>query len=133
MLARYLGFLRLTLTFRKKLVTSLIYPAVLVVGVTVLITFLVTFVVPRFGALYADLGENLPAITMFTLTMANNIKTYLPIIVLALAAAGILLHRWSLTDRGGQQIDRVKLACPYSAASGSSIRWPCCRVCFQPC
>ncbi len=111
-LARYLGFLRLTLTFRKKLVTSLIYPAVLVVGVTVLITFLVTFVVPRFGALYADLGENLPAITMFTLTMANNIKTYLPIIVLALAAAGILLHRWSLTDRGGQQIDRVKLSLP---------------------
>jgi type IV pilus assembly protein PilC len=111
-LARYLGFLRLTLTFRKKLVTSLIYPAVLVVGVTVLITFLVTFVVPRFGALYADLGENLPAITMFTLTMANNIKTYLPIIVLALAAAGILLHRWSLTDRGGQQIDKVKLRLP---------------------
>ncbi len=111
-LARYLGFLRLTLTFRKKLVTSLIYPAVLVVGVTVLITFLVTFVVPRFGALYADLGENLPAITMFTLTMANNIKTYLPIIVLALAAGGILLHRWSLTDRGGQQIDKVKLRLP---------------------
>jgi type IV pilus assembly protein PilC len=111
-LARYLGFLRMTLTFRKKLVTSLIYPAVLVVGVTVLITFLVTFVVPRFGALYADLGENLPAITMFTLTMANNIKTYLPIIVLALAAGGILLHRWSLTDRGGQQIDKVKLNLP---------------------
>jgi type IV pilus assembly protein PilC len=58
------------------------------------------------------LGENLPAITMFTLTMANNIKTYLPIIVLALAAAGILLHRWSLTDRGGQQIDKVKLRLP---------------------
>ena len=111
-LARYLGFLRMTLTFRKKLVTSLIYPAVLVVGVTVLITFLVTFVVPRFGALYADLGENLPAITMFTLTMANNIKTYLPIIVLALAAIGILLHRWSLTDQGGQQIDKVKLNLP---------------------
>jgi type IV pilus assembly protein PilC len=111
-LARYLGFLRMTLTFRKKLVTSLIYPAVLVVGVTVLITFLVTFVVPRFGALYSDLGENLPAITMFTLTMANNIKTYLPIIVLALAAGGILLHRWSLTDRGGQQIDKVKLNLP---------------------
>jgi type IV pilus assembly protein PilC len=111
-LSRYLGFLRLTLTFRKKLLTSLIYPAVLVVGVTILITFLVTFVVPRFGALYADLGQNLPAITMFTLSMATGIKKYLPIIVLALAGSGILLHRWSLTDRGGQQIDKIKLRMP---------------------
>jgi len=111
-LARYLGFLRLTLTFRKKLLTSLIYPAVLVVGVTVLITFLVTFVVPRFSALYSDLGETLPAMTMFTLTVANGIRKYLPIIVLAGAAAGILLHRWSLTDRGGEQIDRIKLRLP---------------------
>lgn len=111
-LSRYLGFLRLTLTFRKKLVTSLIYPAVLVVGVTVLITFLVTFVVPRFGALYSDLGENLPAITMFTLSMATNIRKYLPVIVLVLAGGGMLLHRWSLTDRGGEWIDRVKLRLP---------------------
>jgi type IV pilus assembly protein PilC len=111
-LSRYLGFLRLTLTFRKKLVTSLIYPAILVVGVTVLITFLVTFVVPRFGALYADLGQNLPAITMFTLSMATGIKKYLPLIVVALVASGILLHRWSLTDRGGQQIDKMKLRLP---------------------
>jgi type IV pilus assembly protein PilC len=29
-----------------------------------------------------------------------------------LAAGGILLHRWSLTDRGGQQIDKVKLNLP---------------------
>jgi len=111
-LSRYLGFLRLTLTFRKKLVTSLIYPAVLVVGVTVLITFLVTFVVPRFGALYSDLGENLPAITMFTLSMATNIRKFLPIIVLVLAGGGILLHRWSLTDRGGEWIDRLRLRLP---------------------
>jgi len=111
-LSRYLGFLRMNLTFRKKLVTSLIYPAILVVGVTVLITFLVTFVVPRFGALYADLGQNLPAITLFTLSLASGIRKYLPIIVLVVAGSGILLHRWSLTDRGGQRIDKLKLNLP---------------------
>ncbi len=111
-LSRYLSFLRMTLTFRKKLVTSLIYPAVLVVGVTILITFLVTFVVPRFGALYADLGQNLPAITMFTLSLASGIRKYLPIILLVVVGGGILLHRWALTDRGGQQIDKIKLNLP---------------------
>jgi type IV pilus assembly protein PilC len=111
-LSRYLAFLRMTLTFRKKLVTSLIYPAVLVVGVTILITFLVTFVVPRFGALYADLGQNLPAITMFTLSLASGIRKYLPIILLVVVGGGMLLHRWALTDRGGQQIDKIKLNLP---------------------
>ena len=85
-LSRYLGFQRLALTFRKKLLTSLIYPAVLVVGVIVLITFLITFVVPRFGALFADLGQPLPAMTMFTLSVAMNIKRLLPAIVVVLAA-----------------------------------------------
>ncbi len=111
-LSRYLGFQRLALTFRKKLLTSLIYPAVLVVGVIVLITFLVTFVVPRFGALFADLGQPLPAMTMFTLTVAMNIKRLLPAIVVVLAAGLFLLYRWALTDRGGRQIDRIKLKLP---------------------
>ena len=82
------------------------------VGVTVLITFLVTFVVPRFALLYADLGENLPAMTMFTLSMAGNIRRFLPIAAPVLVGGGFPLYRWSLTDRGGQQIDRVKLRLP---------------------
>ena len=111
-LSRYLGFLRLALTFRKKLLTSLIYPSVLVVGVIVLITFLITFVVPRFGALFADLGQPLPAMTMFTLSMAMNIKRLLPAIVVVLAAGFFLLHRWAATDRGGRQIDQIKMKLP---------------------
>ena len=111
-LSRYLGFLRLALTFRKKLLTSLIYPSVLVVGVIVLITFLITFVVPRFGALFADLGQPLPAMTMFTLSMAMNIKRLLPAIVVVLAAGFFLLHRWAATDRGGRHIDQIKMKLP---------------------
>jgi len=48
-LQRYLDFQRVSLTFRKKLTASLIYPAVLVVMVIALFIFLITFVVPRFA------------------------------------------------------------------------------------
>jgi hypothetical protein len=51
---RYISFQRLLLTFRKKLVASLIYPSILVVGVIVLFTMLITWVVPRFAALFND-------------------------------------------------------------------------------
>ena len=61
-LQRFLDFQRVSLTFRKKLKASLIYPALLVVMVIGLFIFLITFVVPRFAQLYDQLGTQLPAI-----------------------------------------------------------------------
>ena len=49
-LQRFLDFQRVSLTFRKKLVASLIYPALLIVMVLGLFIFLITFVVPPLRA-----------------------------------------------------------------------------------
>ena len=46
-LTRFVAFQRLGLTFRKKLIASLVYPVLLVVGVIGLVTMLVTFVIPE--------------------------------------------------------------------------------------
>ena len=46
---------KLTLAVRKKLLVSLMYPAVLIVVVICLIVFLVTYVVPNFAALYSSM------------------------------------------------------------------------------
>src|SRR3984957_20397205 len=75
-LQRYLDFQRVSLTFRKKLTASLIYPAVLVVMVIGLFTFLITFVVPRFAELYEQLGTKLPAITSFLLELGQGAQSY---------------------------------------------------------
>src|SRR3954471_3594683 len=65
-LGRYIGFQRIALSFRKKLVASLIYPALLVTMVTLMFTFLLSYVVPQFQILYSQLGNgSLPAITVF--------------------------------------------------------------------
>src|SRR5579875_3684954 len=51
-LERYIAYQRLTLSLKKKLLASLLYPCVLIVLVVALIVFLVTYVVPNFAALY---------------------------------------------------------------------------------
>src|SRR6476469_1306784 len=71
-LQRYLDFQRVSLTFRKKLMASLIYPAVLIVMVVLLFIFLITFVVPRFAELYDQLGTKLPAMTTFLLALGRD-------------------------------------------------------------
>jgi type IV pilus assembly protein PilC len=111
-LARYVSFQRLVLSFRKKLVASLIYPAVLVCGLIGLLTFMFTFVVPRFGELYNQLGQNLPPLTVFMLAVGNAVQKYFPIIVLGIVAAIVFLWNWRKTESGSRQIDAVRMRLP---------------------
>src|ERR1700755_477017 len=75
-LQRYLDFQRVSLTFRKKLKASLIYPAFLIVMVIGLFIFLITFVVPRFAQLYDQMNTKLPALTLFLLGLGKQAQTY---------------------------------------------------------
>ncbi len=111
-LSRYLSFQRLALSFRKKLLSSLIYPAVLVVGVIALVTVLITFVVPQFAALYAELHAPLPWLTTIILWIGTGVRTWLPAIVAILAVIIVVFWRWSRSDAGAHQMDRAKIAMP---------------------
>ena len=75
-LQRFLDFQRVSLTFRKKLRASLVYPAVLVVMVVLMFIFLITFVVPRFGQLYDQLGTKLPWLTVFLMGLGKDAQSY---------------------------------------------------------
>src|SRR3954468_18748258 len=75
-LIRYIAFQRVTMTFRKKLIASLIYPALLVCGMGVLFMVLVLFVVPRFADLYNDLHAELPSVTKFLLNFGTLAQSY---------------------------------------------------------
>lgn len=111
-LARYVSFQRMSLTFRKKLVASLIYPALLVCGVTGLMCVLVTYVIPKFSLLFSDMDQKLPAMTEFTISTTMAVKHYLLWIVLAVMAAAVALYRWNKTSQGAELLDRIKINLP---------------------
>jgi type IV pilus assembly protein PilC len=106
-LTRYINFQRLTLTFKKKLAVSLVYPALLVSVVLVMLFFLVTYVVPQFAKLYSDLNAELPSITLFMLALGTHAQRYAPIAVVVLVLMIFLLWRWKASDRGAEAIDQV--------------------------
>ncbi len=111
-LARYISFQRLALTFKKKLAVSLVYPALLVTVVFLMMIFLVTYVVPQFATLYKDMDAQLPAITMFMLDLGTHAQSYLPIFGVAVVIAIVLFFQWKKTDRGAEQLDRAILGLP---------------------
>ena len=111
-LTRYIGFQRLAMTFRKKLFVSLIYPTLLISVVLVMVTFLFTYVVPKFADLFESLDQKLPAITVFMLGVGQNSQKYAPYVFVGLAIFLFVMWRWKETDRGADQIDRVILSLP---------------------
>jgi type IV pilus assembly protein PilC len=111
-LQRFLDFQRVSLTFRKKLKASLIYPALLVVMVIGLFIFLITFVVPRFAQLYDQLGTKLPALTIFLLDLGQQAQQYGLYVAGVAAIVIFLLYRWAKTDAGANLIDRIRIALP---------------------
>lgn len=111
-LQRYLDFQRVSLTFRKKLKASLIYPALLIVMVIGLFIFLITFVVPRFAQLYEQLGTELPALTVFLMDLGHNAQHYGIYFGVAMIGLGYLLYRWTKTDSGALLIDRIRIGTP---------------------
>ena len=115
-LQRFLDFQRVSLTFRKKLKASLIYPALLIVMVVGLFIFLITFVVPRFATLYDQLGTNLPGLTLLLLKVGNGAQHYVLYVLPVLLLLAFLLYRWSKTEAGADRIDGIRIKLPIFGA-----------------
>ncbi|MGI9104086.1 MAG: type II secretion system F family protein [Terriglobales bacterium] len=113
-LNRYIAFQRLSLAFRKKLLASLIYPTLLAILVIVMLTFLVTYVIPQFNTLYAAIGrpEAIPPITRFMLDIGVGVRHYALAIVAALLLAIVLIWRWRSSEAGGIYLERLRLRLP---------------------
>src|SRR5580692_11622204 len=111
-LGRYLSFQRVTLTFRKKLTASLIYPALLITLVFGMFIFMITFVVPQFAKLYDQIGSQLPAITLAMLAIGRIAQHYIFYVLPIVALIAFLIYRWSRTERGADQIDGLRIKLP---------------------
>jgi type IV pilus assembly protein PilC len=111
-LARFINFQRMGLTFKKKLVVSLVYPTLLITMVSGMFVFLMIYVVPQFAKLYEDLHAQLPAITLLMLEIGTHAQRYAPVALVTVVVAIALILRWRATDRGAEKIDRTMLGMP---------------------
>jgi type IV pilus assembly protein PilC len=115
-LNRYIAFQRMALSARRKMTAALFYPALLVVMVMVMLSFLVTYVVPQFAKLFEQLRAQLPPLTVFMLSLGEAAQKYFWAFLLALAIAGLLVWRWRQSETGREQLDRLRMATPVLGA-----------------
>ncbi|WP_420236792.1 type II secretion system F family protein [Telmatobacter bradus] len=111
-LERYVSFQKVSLSLRKKLVGSLIYPGVLLTLVFGLMAFMFTVVVPQFAVLYDQMGSKLPAMTTMLLNFGKWLQHNILYIVGATALALFGLYRYSITENGRDTIDGIRIKSP---------------------
>lgn len=111
-LDRYISYQRTALSVKRKLAASLVYPALLVTMVLILVTFLVTYVIPSFAELYRTMSQELPPITQALIAFSDGFKRYWIVLMVLLAGTGFGGWLWKATPQGGQSLDRLKRKVP---------------------
>jgi len=106
-------------TLRQTIVSSMVYPIMLVIIATGVILVMLLFVVPQFEDLFTDAGAKLPTMTLLVMAASHGVKDY-GLIGLGFAAIAVFLFwRWVQQPTVRRMVDRQILKMP---VIGSIVR-----------
>jgi general secretion pathway protein F len=91
-LSRYIAYQEEIDRVRGKIVAAAIYPAILLTVGTLVLAFLVFYVVPRFARVYENMAGDLPFFSVLLLALGQSIEQHgwlIALVTLCLAAAAI--------------------------------------------
>jgi type IV pilus assembly protein PilC len=111
-LRRYQKYQKTLMALARKVVSTLVYPVILIVLSAVLITILMTFVIPRFSTLFEDFGGELPLLTLIVIRTAAFLRDNVVWLAAGVAAGGFFLSRWLRTNLGREWRDATALRLP---------------------
>jgi type IV pilus assembly protein PilC len=86
-LRRYVDYARIIATLKRKIVSALVYPAVLVALALGMVALIVLKVVPAFSDFYVSFGAELPLVTRIIVGVSDFIRGQLILILIAIAGA----------------------------------------------
>ena len=106
-------FMEKTQEIRKFIVSSSIYPIILL-SIGVLSVFVIMgFVVPRFASIFSDLGQDIPMATKLLIQISEFLRTWGWLILISIAIIVWLLWRFAHSRQGKEFVDRLIIRLPF--------------------
>jgi general secretion pathway protein F len=102
-------FLESSKELKDLVFSAMIYPAILVLTGSASIIILLTFVLPKFTSIFADLGKTLPLPTQILLTVSDALQTYWWVALSSIIAAWLLFKNFVRSSEGRYKWDAIKL------------------------
>ena len=116
---RYVAYEKVIGAVKRRTISALIYPMILVTMMVILIGIIVFRVVPAFSEFYGQFGRQLPLSTRIIIGVSRTAIGNLPVIVGALAIGGVALVSWWKRPGQRTRVDRLLLELPWA---GDTIR-----------
>ena len=111
-LRRYVSYVKVVSGVRRKTISALVYPAILVVLSLIVVTIIVVKVVPEFGNFYNQFGKELPLSTRFIVGLSKFVTTYFALIVGGLVALVAAALWWVRQPGRRRRLHRLILRLP---------------------
>ena len=97
---------------KSRIQTAMAYPILMTLIGTLVLFFLMTFVVPNITGIFEDMNQALPTPTRFLIAASDIFKNYWWLLVVFLVIALVALKAFRKTERGLATTDRVFLSIP---------------------
>ncbi|MGA9450964.1 MAG: type II secretion system F family protein [Verrucomicrobiia bacterium] len=113
-LRRQAEFMEKALKIKGKIKAAMFYPAAVLVTATGILTLLLSFVIPRFQAVFEGLlnGREMPAFTLLVLKISDGFKSHFPAAGMTVLALVVAFRLFVRTPCGRRWFDRLKLSLP---------------------
>jgi type IV pilus assembly protein PilC len=97
---------------KRRVKSAMVYPLVVLSFATLVLIFMLMFIVPVFEKVFSDLGGDLPKPTQFIVGVSDLLRGWWFVIFPAIAAIIYGIQRWKQTEHGRQVWDTFKLRIP---------------------
>lgn len=111
-LSRLAGYLERNASFRKKIISAIIYPVILMCAGMFALLFLTVKIIPTFAELFKGFNLKLPLLTMVLIGISSFIRNFiLPLIVMAVISV-FAFRSYISTKKGRRAFESFLLSLP---------------------
>jgi len=111
-LEQYINYQKVTSNVRRRLLNALVYPALLILVATGVLTYITLHVIPRFAELYEEMNVELPPLTVAVVSMALNLRASLLVFLFLVGVLVGVVLLVTRNENGAQAIDRARMRLP---------------------
>jgi type IV pilus assembly protein PilC len=109
---RYVAYVKVVATVRRKTISALVYPTILLALSLIVVSIIVLRVVPQFTAFYEQFGKDLPLSTRMIVTVSEVARSYFWLLLAAVIGGAAALWVWLKQPSQRERFDRWILRLP---------------------
>jgi type IV pilus assembly protein PilC len=111
-LARLAAYIEKAMKLQKKIKSAMVYPSTILAVALIVTLVLLLKVIPIFGSMFKDFGQDLPAPTVFVMALSGYAQKYFLVAVAVVVAIFFAIKWYYKQESGRRNIDGLLLKLP---------------------